>query len=193
VPIYADQHVRILENPSAFPPAWMVHAATQAAPEPESEGALAPLASGQVDGRRTALLKGPLPPLEAPPDPALDQALVREAEADRLDVHTSSASAGLLVLSEIYYAAWHAYVDGQPAHLYLADGALRAVALPAGEHEVQLRYESSALALGLLISCLASLLLAGLGLGALIELKATRRRPEVSKLQMLVGDGDGID
>jgi uncharacterized membrane protein YfhO len=87
-------------------------------------------------------------------------------EADRVTVHTSTASAGLLVLSDVYYPAWHAYVDGQPAHLYLADGALRAVAVPAGEHEVQLRYESEALDRGLLISCLASLLLAVLGLAA---------------------------
>jgi hypothetical protein len=49
----------------------------------------------------------------------------------------------------------------------VADGTLRAVAVPPGEHDVELRFESDALGLGLLISSLASLLLALLGLAAL--------------------------
>jgi uncharacterized membrane protein YfhO len=65
-----------------------------------------------------------------------------------------------VVLSEIYYPAWHAYVDGKATHLYVADGALRAVAVPAGEHSIELRLESSALAVGILISSAAVFLLA---------------------------------
>jgi uncharacterized membrane protein YfhO len=96
-------------------------------------------------------------------DQALDQALVTDDEADRLAIHTGTATAGLLVLSEVAYPAWSAYVDGHPTHLYVADGALRAVAVPAGEHDVELRFESNALGVGLVISSLASLLLALLG------------------------------
>jgi len=46
----------------------------------------------------------------------------------------------------------------------VADGALRAVAVPPGEHTVELRFESDTLALGMLISSIAVVLLALLGL-----------------------------
>ena len=43
-------------------------------------------------------------------------------------------------------------LDGEPVHLYVADGALRAVAVPAGEHLVDLRFESATLDVGMAIS-----------------------------------------
>ena len=105
--------------------------------------------------------------MESAADPALDQALLRSYEADRLAIRTSTTAPGLLVLSEVYYPSWKAHVDGHPTHLYVADGALRAVAVPPGEHTVELRFESDALAVGVLISCIALLLLALLGLAVL--------------------------
>jgi uncharacterized membrane protein YfhO len=89
---------------------------------------------------------------------------VTDYEADRLAIHTSTAAPGLLVLSEIYYPSWKAFVDGSAAHLYVADGALRGVAVPSGDHTVELRFESDTLALGILISSIAGVLLALLGL-----------------------------
>jgi uncharacterized membrane protein YfhO len=56
------------------------------------------------------------------------------------------------VLSEVYYPAWKAYVDGQPAPVYLADHLLRSVPVPEGEHTVELRYESWTLRVGIAIS-----------------------------------------
>ncbi len=67
----------------------------------------------------------------------------------------STGAAGLLVLSEVYYPAWKAYVDGEPARLYVADHALRAVPVPAGEHTVELRYESVSLRIGIATSILS--------------------------------------
>ena len=177
VPIYADENVRILENPSAFPRAWIVHAATQAGAGSDADDGMAQLASGRVDAHQTALLDDPPPLLESPADPELDQTLVTRYEADQLAIRTSTTAPGLLVLSEVYYPAWKAYVDDQPAHLYVADGALRAVAVPPGEHNVELRFESDTLRLGLVISSVAALLLVLLGLAAVV---ATRVRPPVS-------------
>jgi hypothetical protein len=165
--VYEDGQVRILENPYALPRAWIVHAATQVGPELDT--ALADIASGQVDARKIALLEDPPPALESAADPALDQALLRSYEADRLAIRTSTTAPGLLVLSEVYYPSWKAHVDGHPTHLYVADGALRAVAVPPGEHTVELRFESDALVVGVLISCIAVLLLALLGLAVLVR------------------------
>src|SRR2546427_10214556 len=71
--VYQDGQVRILENPHAFPRAWIVHADRVV---PESDKAVAIIASGQVDPRQTALLEDPPPALESPSDSSLDQALI---------------------------------------------------------------------------------------------------------------------
>ena len=162
-PVYEDADVKILENVSALPRAWIVHAAEQVAPGGR-ESTLA-IASGRVDARRTALLEEPPPALDAPADASHDQALVVTYDANRIALRTSTTAPGLLVLSEIYYPAWRAYVDNQAERLYVADGALRAVPIPVGEHTVELRFESDTLRIGILISCIALVLLV-LSIGA---------------------------
>jgi len=61
----------------------------------------------------------------------------------------------------------------------VADGALRAVAVPPGEHTVELRFESDTLALGIFISSLAVLLLALLGVVVLVSGHASFRMSRV--------------
>jgi hypothetical protein len=177
-PVYADAQVRILENPRAYPRAWIVHTAAQA--PPGGAASLRLIADRAVDARQTAVLEEPPPPLASPADPSLDRAPVLTDEPNRLDVRTSTTAAGLLVLSEIDYPAWKAYVDGQPVHLFVADGALRAVPVPAGEHTVELRFESETLRIGLLVSSAAAALVATfllLSLMASYRTAASRRRP----------------
>ncbi len=150
--VYEDGDVQILENRAALPRAWIVHAAYQA---PRNE-ALEMLASGAVNPRDTALLEEPPPPL-GPPDHS--SARVDRYDADGMNLLTSTATPGLLVLSEIYDPAWKAYVDDLSMHVYVADGALRAIALPAGDHRVELRYEPTALGIGVTLSLTTLVLL----------------------------------
>ena len=75
-------------------------------------------------------------------------------------VATRTDAAGLLVLSEIYDPGWHAFIDGTRAALDVADHALRAVPIPAGEHTVELRYEPRSLRVGIIISLAALIALA---------------------------------
>ena len=70
----------------------------------------------------------------------------------------------MLVLSEVYYPAWKAYIDGRPAPIYRADHLLRAIPVPAGEHMVELRYESWTLRVGTAVSLLTGLMLVALTL-----------------------------
>ena len=156
--VYGDDRVEVLENRDALPRAWIVHSAIEAS---QAE-TLKQLGSGGVDPRQTALLERTPPDLELPEDPSADRATVTEYEADRIRLKTATGARGLLVLSEAYYPAWKAYVDGEPAPLYVADHVLRAVPVPAGEHTVELRYESRSLRIGVAISlgfCLALIVL----------------------------------
>jgi hypothetical protein len=157
--VYEDPQVQILENPSALPRAWIVHAAVEAAP---SE-ALTALVSGRVDARQTAILEEAPPPMAPATDPLYDRddrATVTQDQPDYLAVSTSSDGRGLLMLSEVAYPAWKAYVDGQPVAVFSADGALRAVPIPAGDHTVELRFESETLWIGSSISAVALTFLA---------------------------------
>ena len=165
--VYSDDRVDVLENRDALPRAWIVHSARQVAPKETLEL----LSSGAVDPGRTALLEQSPPDLDRPENPSVDRTVVMTYEADRMRLKTTTGASGLLVLSEAYYPAWKAYVDGQPVPLYAADHVLRAVPVPAGEHTVELRYESWSLRVGLAIS-----LIAYLALTALAVAGARRRR-----------------
>ncbi len=168
--VYADDRVRVLENREALPRAWIVHT-TEWAPPKE---ALQRLAAGAIDPRRMALLESLPPALEQPADPAADRATVTAYEPERLRVETRTDAPGLLMLSEVFYPAWRAYVDGEPVQVRTADYLLRAVAVPAGEHVVELRYESGSLRLGLAVSLASYATLAGL-LAALVVSRRARR------------------
>jgi hypothetical protein len=99
-------------------------------------------------------------------------------EPGRVVVRTRDASPGLLLLSEAHYPAWRAYVDGRPAEVYVADHMFLAVPTPAGEHTVELRYESGTLKAGVAISLATSGALGVLWvLGATTGSRRRQRQP----------------
>jgi len=149
--VYQDASVRVLENTQALPRAWLVHNARQVS----ASDSVNLLANGTVDPRQTALVETAPPPLAQPADTDADRATVTTDAPNQIRVTTHSGAASLLMLSEIYYPAWKAYVDGKPVKLYEADHVLRAVPVPAGTHTVELRYQSSTLNLGLAITLVA--------------------------------------
>ena len=55
---------------------------------------------------------------------------------NRIELHTDSSQDGFLILSEIFYPGWMAYVDGKKVPVFRADYLLRAVPLTEGRHHV---------------------------------------------------------
>ena len=170
--VYEDDRSRVLQNPEALPRAWIVHSTRQAEPEE----ALRLLDSGEVDPEVTALVEEEPPEMSQPDDASADRASVTEYEPNKIQLQSSTDAPGLLVLSEVYYPAWKAYVDGQPAPVYIADQLLRSVPVPAGEHTVELRYESWALWAGIGISLVAYAALIVLSLTAALSRKSVDGR-----------------
>jgi uncharacterized membrane protein YfhO len=84
------------------------------------------------------------------PVPAAAKPLV--LETDRLVYWASAPTGGYFVHSASLASGWRVWVDGQEAPLLRANSLFRAVALPPGEHEVELRYEPGAVALGRTVS-----------------------------------------
>ena len=68
-------------------------------------------------------------------------------------VSTESAEPGTLFISQIWYPGWEASIDGGAwTQVLRADGTWQAVQLPAGSHQVQLRFRSSVYMIGLVIA-----------------------------------------
>lgn len=154
---YQDADDLVLTRPQAFPRAWLVHQAQTVAPGQ----ALELLVSQSVDPAETALLESEPPPLAIPEFPAREKATVTRYEPDQIELQVNAAANGLVVLSEVWDPGWTATVDGQPSPLFIADHVLRAIPVAAGDHTVTLRYDPSALRVGLLITAATAVVLIG--------------------------------
>ena len=111
---------------------------------------------------------------DAPTDAAAEGALASSAPAPGSDValadrgtgfvsaRTQSGAPGWLVFSEVHDPGWRAWVDGSAAPVLRADLALVAVPVPAGEHEVLLRYTAPWVWRGIAVGLLGLALWLGL-------------------------------
>ncbi|MEO1517829.1 MAG: YfhO family protein [Bacteroidota bacterium] len=85
---------------------------------------------------------------------------------DELTYSTNASGEQLAVFSEVWYGpdkGWNAYIDGQPAEHIRVNYVLRALRIPAGQHEVVFKFEPSAYTTGEMISLVSSLLILLLG------------------------------
>jgi hypothetical protein len=66
----------------------------------------------------------------------------REWGVNNQKLEVDASGPALLVVSDNYYPAWRATVDGQPVPVVRANYLMRAVPVPAGTHEVEFAYRS---------------------------------------------------
>ncbi|HPV07918.1 MAG TPA: YfhO family protein [Aggregatilineales bacterium] len=83
-------------------------------------------------------------------------------EPSRVVITTRSVRPAWLVLVDTDYPGWRASLDGEPVTIYRANGAFRAVEVPAGEHEVAFEYRPASVRIGGVVSAAALLVLARL-------------------------------
>ncbi len=86
---------------------------------------------------------------------------------NEIALETLSGGDGVLVLSEVYYPGWRAWVDDREVEVLRADYLFRAVELPAGDHRVRLIYDpwSFKLGAGMLVTTIVGLVAWGLVAG----------------------------
>jgi len=131
------------------------------------------MAGADVSTGRVVLLEEEpaIAPAADLPPPWEARVLPGRREPDRSAWHVESPAPALFVVLEGWYPGWRAEVDGRPAPLLRANHAFRAVAVPAGEHTVEFRFEPASVRVGAAGSLLTLLLLI-----ALLPFWATRRR-----------------
>jgi len=130
---------RPLLNPEAMGNAWWVGAVTYADgadEEMERLSLIDPAREAVADKRfRNVLGDGSA---VTPGDTIYETAYA----PDRLTYRARSAKGGVAVFSEVYFPwGWHATVDGKPADLARVNYVLRALRVPAGEHEIVMTFD----------------------------------------------------
>ena len=132
---------------------------------------MAGLAAPAFDPRRTVLLEcdeSDLPAdLSAGARGAGGQARVLSREPERVVVAAQLSRPGVLVLHDVYYPGWKAFVAGRELPVLRANYLFRAAVLPAGEHRVEFRYEpdifyrSAVVSAAAWAACVAALIILG--------------------------------
>ena len=139
------------------PRAWMVF---ESLVIPDKAAALAQMGGDEFDPARQVIL----------PESAAAAAIVAQSPGantvpaeivsprpGQLVIQTETDAPGYLVISEWFYPGWRAVVDGAPVPLQRADVALMALPVPAGVHEIGLRFQPAAVSVGIAISFLTLL------------------------------------
>jgi hypothetical protein len=159
-------HVWALDVDGAHPLAGWYGAAR---PVADQAAALGQLARGEVpDG--VVLLEGLAAPTGEPASAPLPLTVRREV-AEVVTVASDRDRPGWVVVRELADQGWRASVDGQRVAVAVADGTFLAVPVPAGRHEVELRYRPVSWSVGWGLAALGLLRLLGYAAAAI------RRRP----------------
>ena len=77
-----------------------------------------------------------------PPRPVQEKCEITEYEPGYVKITTKLNDSAFVCLTDPYYPAWKAYIDGEQTEVYRAYSALRAVGVPEGEHTIEFVYES---------------------------------------------------
>jgi uncharacterized membrane protein YfhO len=162
--------VKIYENRSVLPRAFIVHQAEVVSSDDE---AIAVLKNPAFDPAQTLVAQAKTFEVPGGQPSANDRANIIKYEPERVEIAATLDSPGWLVLTDTYYPGWQATIDGQPAEILPVNIMFRAVAVPEGEHTVVFEFKPRSLQVGLWISGLALLVLV---VGLAITIKKRERQ-----------------
>ena len=138
-------------NPGAYGNAWFVDEVKLVDSAREESDALRSL-----DLRRCAVADSRFEEFVKTPQDRPDGSIELLSYApDRLVYHSSSSCDATAVFSEIYYPyGWKSYIDGKPCGHFRSDYVLRAMSVPAGEHEIVFEFRPDSIYKGYKVNAL---------------------------------------
>lgn len=156
-----------LRNPHALGDGWFVDEVRTVKNADEEITAL-----GTIDPKRVALVDErftkDIDVSAAKPDSTASVSLKGAWRLNDMRYTVKSTNGGVVVFSEIWYGPdWYAEIDGQPATYGRADYVLRAMNVPAGEHEVRFYIKSRSFSTGGQLASVSSWALLLVVLGAI--------------------------
>ncbi len=133
-------------NPSYMGNAWFVKNIKEVASPDEEIAALGSTdlkTTAVVEKRFTDKVKG------YSTDTISGQINLTSYAPDYLIFESNTTQEQLAVFSDIYYdKGWNAYIDGEKTELIRANYILRALMIPAGEHDIEFRFEPKSFSIG---------------------------------------------
>ena len=156
------------ENTQAGPRAFFTRC-THVIDDPEAR--LGTLTAADFRPMAAAVVDHPVPGIDVCADTAPFAVDVSYPSPRRAALHVTAPTSGVLVLADTWYPGWQVTVDRVPGELLQVDHALRGVALPPGDHQVEFVFAPEAMSDGLALSVAGWLLILGLLYG---------RRPPIS-------------
>lgn len=79
-------------------------------------------------------------------------AYITKFEPNQIVLNTQSSSSGFLLLSEIWYPGWKAYVNDKEVEIFKSDYIFRSIYLAKGKNRVKFVYEPSSFKIGAILS-----------------------------------------
>ena len=92
-------------------------------------------------------------------DNKINNANIISYEANNILIKTSNSDASILILTDVYYPGWKAFIDGTETKIYRADGLVKAIFVPEGEHTIEFVYLPESYNTGITISIITVLIL----------------------------------
>jgi hypothetical protein len=158
--IHSDGAIAIQRVPDVLPRAYFV---TQAYPVKTEAEVVAKLTSPHVDPHREVIIMDTEDHLtfENQGHQPTGQGLVtvNEQGPNRVVLSVDAPASGFVVLTDTLYPGWQATIDGQPAPIWPANLAFRAVAVEAGKHEIVFSYRPRSFTHGLWFSIITLLIM----------------------------------
>ncbi len=143
----------IYENTHALPRAFVVPAGIEVA---DSDSALAAIHAPDFDPSKTAAIENGRAPSVAPiavsSGTGSGSAKITGYGPNEILVNAESADGGVLVLSEVFYPGWRAWIDNtNEVQVLRTDFLLRGVILPPGAHRVRFLYDPGSFKIGVIL------------------------------------------
>ncbi|MFL5802173.1 MAG: YfhO family protein [Roseiflexaceae bacterium] len=159
--IYANKFVRIYENTQAYPRAYFVD---RVRVERDPSVVLRTVTASGFDGRQEALIEAAEPPALPRVSAAIAPASVSFVRytPNQITLLTSTGEARFLVLSEMYFPGWRAYVDGVETPIYQTNYLFRGVVVPSGQHTLVFAYRPTVVLVGAAVSLATLAIVVGL-------------------------------
>jgi Bacterial membrane protein YfhO len=145
-----------IQNPEALGNAWFIKGINFVkGPVAEMKGLT------NLNTKDSAVVDESYKPLITAFSPADNTARIKQTvyDNDAITYESNSSTTNVAVFSEIYYKDWYAYIDGKRTDIFKANYVLRALAVPAGKHVIEFKFEPKIFFVSKLVSGVASWLL----------------------------------
>jgi len=152
--VFKFHNLFIQENPDVFPRSFLVKDVTLVDYDLANDFLLE---NPNFDLRNNVILEKPikneiLVTLESSQLDKKSESEIISYSENNVIIKVQSNDASLLILTDTHYPGWKAYVDGTETEIYRADGLVRAVFVPTGNHTVEFSYLPDSFVNGVIIS-----------------------------------------